>query len=88
MATYIISYDLQVPGQNYDALTALIKTYPKWAKLMQSTWSVATTQTSEQIRDHLKLALDGNDKLFVGELGTSAWYGLSSEVSEWLHANR
>ena len=87
MPRYIITYDLHAPGQSYDALTDRIKSYPRWVKLMRSTWSVVTSQTSEQIRDHLKPALDGNDKLLVGVLGASAWYGLSSELTDWLKAN-
>ena len=88
MPRYVITYDLHEPGQNYDALVERINSYPKCAKLMRSTWSVVTSQTSEQIRDHLKQAIDGNDKLLVGELGTSAWYGLSTKVTEWLKENR
>lgn len=87
MPRYIITYDLHAPGQNYQGLAERIKSYPRWAKLMRSTWCVATPQTSEQIRDYLKGALDGNDKLLVGALGTSAWYGLSSEVTDWMKAN-
>ena len=87
MARYIVSYDLHGPGQDYEALAERIKTYPRWAKLMQSTWCVVTTQTSEQVRDYLRPALDGNDKLLVGVLGTSAWYGFSAELTEWLKAN-
>ena len=87
MPRYIITYDLHAPGQNYEALAERIKSYPRWAKLMQSTWCVVTSQTSEQVRDHLKPALDGNDKLLVGVLGRSAWYGLSSKLTDWLKAN-
>lgn len=87
MARYIITYDLHAPGQNYGALADRIKSYPRCAKLMQSTWCVVTPQTSEQVRDYLKLALDGNDKLLVGVLGTSAWYGLSAELTDWLKAS-
>lgn len=86
MPRYIITYDLHAPGQNYEALKERIKSYPRWAKLMRSTWSVVTPETVEQIRDHLKPALDGNDKLLVGVLGRSAWYGLSSKVTKWLKA--
>ena len=87
MTRYIITYDLHAPGQNYEALAERIRQYPKWAKLMRSTWAIATSDTAEQVRDYLKPALDGNDKLLVGRLGGSAWYGLSSSLSDWLKAN-
>lgn len=79
MPKYIITYDLHAKGQNYDALRKRIKSYPGSARLMRSTWIVDTSETPKQIRDHLKPALDGNDKLLVGVLGKSAHCGLSSK---------
>ena len=65
MPRYIITYDLHAPGQNYEALAERIKSYPQWAKLMRSTWSVVTPETSEQVRDHLKAALDASDEVLA-----------------------
>ena len=87
MPRYMITCDLHPPGQNYKGLAARIKSYPKSAKLMRSTWAVVTSDSAEQIRDHLKPVLDGNDELLVGVLGRSAWYGLSAELTGWLKAN-
>ena len=87
MARYIITYDLRKPGRNYDELYKRIKSYGACASITESSWAVATTQTSEQIRDYLKGAMDGNDKLLVGILGTSAWFGLPKEVTKWLQDN-
>ena len=88
MTRYIITYDLSKPGRNYADLYKHIKSYSTWAKITESTWAVSTDNTAEQIRDNLKAALDSNDKLLVGPLGQSAWFGLSSEVTDWLKANR
>lgn len=87
MARYIITYDLRKPGRNYDELYKRIKSYRAWAHITESSWAVATTQTSEQIRDHLRGVMDSNDKLLVGILGTSAWSGLPKEITEWLKNN-
>ena len=84
MSAYIITYDLSQPGRNYDDLYARIKSYDAWAMITESSWAVVTEQSPVAVRDHLKPALDRNDKLFVGTLGSSAWIGLSDKISDWL----
>ena len=85
MATYIISYDLQKPGQNYADLYARIKYSGIWAHIAESTWAVVTDQSATQVRDYLWAAMDANDRLFVVRSGgESAWVGLPVEVSNWL----
>lgn len=38
MDSFIISYDLNNSGKNYDDLIKKIKTYSKWAKINESVW--------------------------------------------------
>ena len=87
MSRYIITYDLSKPGRNYDDLYQRINSYGTWAKIAESSWAIVTDQTTVAVRDYLKPALDSNDKLLVGLLGTSAWIGLSTKVSDWLKEN-
>lgn len=87
MGAYIVTYDLARPGRDYDELHARIKAFDGWARIAESSWAVATNQSAVQVRDYLTPAIDANDKLFVSRLGSSAWIGLSSEVSEWLKNN-
>ncbi|MCY4417919.1 MAG: hypothetical protein OXE87_16660 [Chloroflexi bacterium] len=87
MTRCIITYDLKAPGRNYDELNKRIKSYGSWAQITESSWSVMTTQSAVQIRDHLMAAIDRNDKILVGILGTAAWYGLPNEASDRLLAN-
>jgi len=85
MKTYIISYDLIQPGKNYEELLKIIKAYLNWARLGGSAYVVQTEESSVQIRDKLLTVLDTNDKLFVGTISApAAWYGLGTEVSNWL----
>lgn len=83
MATYIIDYDLNTPGKNYDALISQIKTYP-WAKICKSSWAVKSSQTAAQIRDSLTPHIDSDDKLFVAKIDGWAAWGLPKEVTDWL----
>lgn len=74
MSSIIIEYDLRAPGRDYDALYAAIKGYGIWAHVTESTWFIKTDETCVQVRDKLTNLMDGNDRLFVGELsGVAAW---------------
>jgi hypothetical protein len=85
MNTFIISYDLHQPGQNYEELLKKIKSYSGWARLGGSAYIIQTENNHVQVRDNLKEVLDKNDKLFVGTVkAPAAWYGLGTDVSNWL----
>ena len=88
MSSYIISYDLDNPGQNYEKLIDAIKNYGTYAKITESCWCVVSTDESKVIRNNLKSMIDSNDKLFVAQLtGQGAWHGLSSKKTDWLQGN-
>lgn len=70
---YLVTYDLNKPGQDYTTLfEALDKLGAKRALL--STWVLRSDYTSAQIRDYLRRFIDANDRLLVGVLGDwAAW---------------
>jgi hypothetical protein len=85
----IVSYDLVNPGQNYESLIRMIKSYPSWAPLGGSTYLISTHESPDRVRDALLKVLDRNDKIYVGVASApAAWYGLTDEVSRWIHANQ
>lgn len=82
---FIVSYDLIEPGQKYEELIKLIKQDGKWARLGGSAYLVDSDLTAVELRNRLKIALDGNDKLYVGQVTTpAAWSGMSEGVSRWI----
>ena len=87
MTRYIITYDLRAPGRNYDALYKRIKSFGTWARITESSWAIVSDKKETAVRDYLLKALDSNDWLLVGPLGSSAWYGLPKDVSDWLQTN-
>lgn len=85
MNTYIVSYDLHTPGQNYEDLISKIKNYPTWAKITLSTFVIETTDTAVTVRNNLQSSLDYNDKIFVWTIkAPAAWNWLWDEVWKWL----
>jgi CRISPR/Cas system-associated endoribonuclease Cas2 len=88
VASYIITYDLNRAGQNYESLNKAIQSYGTWAKIATTTYVVISSDSAENIRNNLQQYIDNNDELFVGKLnGEAAWYGLSDKISSWLQTN-
>ncbi len=87
MPSYIISYDLCEPGQDYENLINKIKSYATWGKINKSTWVVNSAERSTDIRNKLKPYVDRGDKLFVAKLtGEAAWTNCDCS-DNWLKAN-
>lgn len=89
MKSYLIGYDLNKPGQNYDNLFAAIKKVGgTWWHCLDSTWIVKSNSTTVAIRDALRPHIDDSDELLVIELtGVAAWVGFNEECSGWLKEN-
>lgn len=88
MNTFIISYDLYQPGQNYTKLVQLVQKNVLWAKIGLSSYIICTYDDHVQVRDKLLTVLDKNDKLFVGSLSApAAWFNLGTEVDNWIKTN-
>ena len=86
MNRYIVSYDLLKPGRSYERLYARIEWLGECARVTQSSWVLETRWSLEAVRNYLARALDGNDKLFVGELGAAVFIGLDRNAHVWLES--
>jgi hypothetical protein len=76
MRTYLISYDLDKPGQNYDGLIVRLKALGA-IKMLYSEWVLRAASTAVAIRGDLQRFIDSNDKLLVvGLTGEAAWTSL------------
>jgi len=75
-ATYLISYDLDKPGQDYPRLLTELERLGA-IRILYSEWIFRSTSSAVQIRDWLKSFIDGNDMLLVVALtGEAAWTSL------------
>lgn len=85
MATYIVSYDLNAPGQHYSELYDYLKSSGTWWHNLDSTWLVVTSLSAAELRDGIQRHIDSNDKVLVVQTaGVGAWYGISESGSTWL----
>ena len=90
MNAYVLSYDLRQPGRNYAGLFSAIKSAPRWAHVLESTWVIWSPKSAEHILGVLTPHIDANDGLVVLRLASPAegwWAGLASDVSDELRNN-
>jgi hypothetical protein len=89
MSTYMIGYDLNRPGQNYEDLFNAIKAQSStWWHHLDSTWIIKSDNNAKAIRDALVPHIDANDELLVAALsGEAAWTGFNDNGSTWLTNN-
>lgn len=86
MTTYLITYDLR-GSRDYEALIDAIKGYPKWARIMDSTWAICTSNSASGVRDALKKTMETGDRLFVLKSGVQAAWSNVECSNDWLKEN-
>lgn len=90
MKSYLISYDLIAPGQDYDKIEKKIETYPNYKRILESVWLVQSPKEAEDIAQELYRVTDNNDKIFVAKLETNPadknawWFNLDEEQTQWI----
>ncbi len=88
MNTYLVSYDLIRPGKDYSRLHEHLRSYPNWAKPLESVWFIQSNLGAEQLRNAIQGYMDSNDKILVVIVGhEAAWDKLPANVSEWIKKN-
>lgn len=85
MPYFLVSYDLNTPGQNYSALYKELERYPAYWHYINSTWIIYSDKTAIDIAKHLRRFIDDNDQLIVVILGND-WASINfpSNYNDWL----
>ena len=78
-----VSYDLNSPGQDYEAVHEAIKSLGSWAKVQKSFWYVNSTYSASQAVDKVWAVMDSNDSLIVVDAtnNNASWQNLSEKVA-------
>jgi hypothetical protein len=86
--TMQINYDLRKPGRDYQPVYDYIKSFPKWARPLDSLWLVRTSKTAGTIRDEMGKLVDTNDEVAVFDVTGVSWAtNFSDSTTEWMHQN-
>lgn len=84
---YLVTYDLNRPGQNYAKLYAALGTYPDNWHYQESAWIVGPAATSFEVAEFLRPYVDANDSVLVTALTEdTSWFGLGPEGDAWIQA--
>lgn len=77
---YLISYDLDAPGKNYDKVIAALKAVGA-QRVLLSQWVVRwNNTTATNIRSYVWSHMDANDRLLVSSLDSADWAGMNLMV--------
>jgi len=86
MALYLVSYDLDKPGQDYPDLIKRLE-YLGARRILFSEWFLSNDANATAIRDDLLRFMDNNDRILVVELKNhAAWQRLmidNNSVLSW-----
>lgn len=89
MGQYVISYDLHQEGRDYEKIKAGIFSLKDYVKILESVWLVNHPYTAAEVREHMKVFMDGNDSIMVIEIGAGwATWKCSAAANNWLAKHR
>lgn len=88
MTVYVITYDLNQPGQDYKDLHESIKDCGVWWHCLDSTWMISSKMTAIDIANKLWAKMDQNDRLLVTPVASgSASAGFTGDCESWIKSN-
>jgi hypothetical protein len=89
VATLLVGYDLNKPGQNYKALIDELQECEGWWHYLDSTWLIVSNETPVELRNRLSPHLDLGDELLVIDVtrDAAAWTGFVERAGTWIKAN-
>ena len=85
MKTYIITYWLRSPWDNYFPFYDAIKSnYPEWQHPLEETWFIKTDDEPQQIINNIKPLLKDTDSIFVVEITNNYAGWMPKSIWKWL----
>lgn len=84
---YLISYDLNKPGQDYESLYKAIKGCSSyWTHVLDSVWIIKSSLSADVIRDRILAVIDKNDSILVIQVTNNYSGWLTKEL--WDHLSK
>ena len=85
MRTYLITYDLATPVR-HALSSAIMQLGESWARPLESTWYVQSSERADALERRLKPHLDGEDGLLIQQVETDAL--LLNTALRWFRKRR
>ncbi len=89
MDSYLISFHLE-NTEDYNQVSERIRSYSKWARIMENVWIVQTETKLADVRESISSIIDENGgSVLVVNINNDAWgtYAVSKEVTDWMKEN-
>lgn len=85
---FMISYDLNAPGQNYEKVKDVITNFGgAYIKLQKSFWLVRNDLTADEMARDILNVVDKNDSIFVCELNNDYQGNTTQENWDFIREN-
>lgn len=85
MSFYLISYDLNAPGQDYTKIIKKIKEIADgYCKPLESTWIIGYNGTATDVYNILSKQIDKTDRLLIMEATKNYAGYLNQDVIDWM----
>lgn len=83
---FLVSYDLNKSGKNYDGVFQAIKdaSTGKWCRPLKSVWVIQSNLSAQAVYETIAPHLDSDDRILVIEVTSKSWWYLDQEVSDYL----
>ena len=85
MTIYLVSYDLNKPGQDYSAIIGAISRNYDHCQVLMSQWLISTDQTATEVYNNLIKYVDNTDGLLVTEVTDNSASYMNAEAISWAH---
>lgn len=88
MKSYLVSFKLN-DQTKYEGISALLRSFPKWACIIENVWIVCSDEKLVDIREKASNAINGNGIVMVMDVSGDAWgtYAVTKEVTDWMKTN-
>lgn len=88
MAVYLVKYQLNKPGKNYDELYAALKQYDYIRDpSLHSAWFVSSNSSAHDVSNYIRPHMDQNDDVFVTRLRSGEYAGwIHKDIWPWITA--
>ena len=81
----LVSYDLKIPGRDYNKLYETLKSASAWWHYLESTWILYTNESVAIWGDRIRATIDTNDNFIVVDITGKAPNGwLPQKAWEWI----
>lgn len=84
---YMISYDLNAPSSNREAVEESIKSLGTWCKYLTTTFLVKSDLSHKQVNQIALSNLDSNDKIIVCKVEKPIFGKLTQKQWDWINTN-